>query len=51
LRRDWAKSEAMPGSSSVSNCNCDRYTSQPEKVLYCAFWGAVTVWTFPSMPM
>ena len=39
------------GSSSVSNCNCERYTSQPEKVLYCAFCGGATVWTFWSMPV
>ncbi len=39
------------GLQQCENCSCDRYTSQPEKVPYCAFWGEASEWTFSSIPI
>ena len=42
LNSDCAMSLPVPGWSRVTSCSCERYTSQPEKLAYCARCRPVT---------
>ena len=50
LNNDCAKSLPTSGSMSVTSWACERYTSQPEKLLYCARWWPRILYTFWSKP-